>query len=62
MNLLIIRGDMRETVAFITQMPDAGYSMLDIQECSNSAIQEHPVSGTSIQYQPETAMVCAPQT
>jgi hypothetical protein len=36
---------MRETVAFTTQMPDAGYLMLDIQKCSNSAIQKHPVSG-----------------
>jgi hypothetical protein len=32
------------TLAFITQMPDAGYRMLVIQERSNSAIQEHPVS------------------
>jgi hypothetical protein len=36
---------MRETVVFATQMPDAGYLMLDIQECSNGAIQQNLVSG-----------------
>ena len=58
----MIKDGMREPVAFSTQMPDAGYSMLVIQERSNIAIQNISYPETSIQYQPETAMVFAPQT
>ena len=39
-----IISDMLETVAFTGQMLDAGYLMLDIQECTWNAIQKHPVS------------------
>jgi hypothetical protein len=35
---------MLEMVAFSRQMLDAGYLMLDIQECTNSVIEKHPVS------------------
>ena len=35
---------MLEMVAFSGQMLDAGYLMLDIQECTNSEIEKHPVS------------------
>jgi hypothetical protein len=35
---------MLETVAFSGQMLDAGYLMLDIQECTWNEIQKHPVS------------------
>jgi hypothetical protein len=35
---------MLEMVAFFRQMLDAGYLMLDIQECANSEIEKHPVS------------------
>jgi hypothetical protein len=40
-------SDMRETVAFSGQMLDAGYLMLDIQECIWKEIQKHPVSRIS---------------
>jgi hypothetical protein len=35
---------MHEMVAFSEQMLDAGYLMLDIQECTNGELQKHPVS------------------
>jgi len=35
---------MRETIAFSGQMLDAGYLMLDIQQCTGNAIQKHPGS------------------
>ena len=35
---------MRGAVFITTQMLDAGYLMLDIQECSNSEIQKYQVS------------------
>jgi hypothetical protein len=37
-------ADMLEMVAFSGQMLDAGYLMLDIQECTNGELQKHPVS------------------
>ena len=46
---------MFETVSFSGPMLDAGYLMLDIQECSSNEIQKHPVS--SNQDQPILAMV-----
>jgi hypothetical protein len=46
---------MLEMVAFSGQMLDAGYLMLDIQECTNSEIEKHPVS--RIQDQSILAMV-----
>ena len=41
---IIINKGMHETVVINTQIPDAWYWILDMQEYSNSEIQKHPVS------------------